>query len=394
MRTIDVAERRARLAKRQRIAAPFRTDDVAEAARSVVALHATDPATVYLSAWARLRKPEVKQVQKALYDDRTVVRMLGMRRTMFVPPRDLAPVIQASCARAIAVEQRKLLTKHLGDGSDIKDVPAFLDDVGAKTVEALAKRGEAFAQELAADEPRLRTKLLMAAGKNYEAEVNITTRVLFLLSAEGKLIRGRPRGSWLSSQYRWTTPEVWLGQHLDTMDTAEAKVELIRAWLGAFGPGTMADLRWWTKWAAADVKKALAAIGPTEVDLGNGSIGLVLPGDDAPTKPAVKPWLTFLPALDPTTMGWNERDWYLGDHGPTLSDRNGNAGPTIWADGRIVGGWAQRKDGEVVYRFLEDVGGEHEKRAEQEAERLTDWLADVRVIPRFRTPLERELSGS
>ena len=393
MRTIDAAERRARLGKRQRVAAPFRTDDVVEAARSVVALHATDPATVFLSAWARLRRPTFQQIEKALYDDRTLVRLLGMRRTMFVPPRELAPVLQASCARAIAVEQRKLMIRHLTKGTTIEDVPTFIDEVTKSTVEALEKRKEAFAQELAQDEPRLTTKLLMAQGKNYEAEINITSRVLFLLSTEGKIIRGRPRGTWLSSQYRWTTPELWLGEHLDTMGTEEAKVELVRAWLAQFGPGTIADLRWWTKWTAADVKKALAAIGPTEVDLGGGRIGLVLPGDDAPTRPTVKPWLTFLPALDATTMGWQERDWYLGEHGPTLFDTNGNAGPMIWADGRVVGGWGQRLDGEVVYRLLEDVGEEHERRAEAEAERLTTWLAGVRVIPRFRTPLERELSA-
>jgi hypothetical protein len=393
MRTIDVAERRARLAKRQRVAAAFRTDDVVEAARSVVALHATDPATVYLSAWARLKRPTFQQIERALYDDRTLVRLLGMRRTMFVPPRELAPVLQASSARAIAVEQRKLMIRHLSEGSTIEDVPTFVDEVTKSTVRALEKRKEAFAQELSQDEPRLRTKLLMAQGKTYEAEINITSRVLFLLSTEGKIIRGRPRGSWLSSQYRWTTPEVWLGEHLDTMPTEEAKVELVRAWLQQFGPGTIADLRWWTKWTAADVKKALAAIGPTEVDLGGGRVGLVLPGDDEPTRPTVKPWLTFLPALDATTMGWQERDWYLGDHGPTLFDRNGNAGPMIWADGRVVGGWGQRPDGKVVYRLLEDVGEEHERRAEAEAQRLTTWLAGVRVIPRFRTPLERELSA-
>lgn len=393
MRTIDIAERRARVAKRQRVASAFRTDDVAEAARSVVALHGTDVASVYLSAWARLKKPTIEQIERALYDDRTLVRLLGMRRTMFVPPRELAPVVQASSARAIAVEQRKLLIKHLGEGSEIADPATFLDDVAASTVAALEKRGEAFAQELSQDEPRLKTKLRMAQGKSYEAEVNITTRVLFLLSAEGKLIRGRPRGTWLSSQYRWTTPEVWLGEHLDTMTTEDAKVELVRAWLSAFGPGTIADLRWWTKWTAADVKRALAVLKPTEVDLGNGTTGIVLDGDDAPTKPNVKPWLTFLPALDPTTMGWQERAWYLGDHGKRLFDNTGNAGPTIWADGRVVGGWAQRKSGEVVYQFLEDVGAEHEQRAEREAERLTAWLAGVCVIPRFRTPLERELSS-
>ena len=74
-----------------------------------------------------------------------------------------------------------------------------------------------------------------------------------------------------------------------------------------------------------------------------------------------------------------------------LFDRSGNPGPTVWADGRVVGGWAQRPDGEVVVRLLEDVGADVAAGAAAEAERVSAWLGDRRVTPRFRTPLEREL---
>lgn len=92
-------------------------------------------------------------------------------------------------------------------------------------------------------------------------------------------------------------------------------------------------------------------------------------------------------------MGWFEREWYLGVHRSSLFDRNGNAGPTVWWQGKIVGGWAQRPDGEVVLRLLDDVGFDARKAIDREAGALQKWLDDVRVIPRFRTPLERELSG-
>ena len=101
----------------------------------------------------------------------------------------------------------------------------------------------------------------------------------------------------------------------------------------------------------------------------------------------------LLPALDPTVMGWKERAWYLGEHAPALFDRSGNAGPTVWWNGRIVGGWVQRKDGEVVFRLLEDVGAEATAAVAAEAERLAEWLGETRVLPRFRTPLERTLSA-
>jgi hypothetical protein len=111
---------------------------------------------------------------------------------------------------------------------------------------------------------------------------------------------------------------------------------------------------------------------------------------------AVEPWPALLPALDPTAMGWRDRAWYVGEHAPALFDRSGNIGPTAWWDGRIVGGWAQRKDGEIVVRLLEDVGAEASAALAAEAQRLHEWIgADpkIRVTPRFRTPLERELAG-
>jgi len=399
VRTIDAAERRARLALRHHLALGAMAADPAEAARGVVALHSTDPASVFLSLHARTasapttsgpsgRVPSsVADIEYALYEERSLVRMLGMRRTMFVVPVELAPIVQASSTNAIAAVQRRKYTQIIteagvGDGVWLKDV-----EEGA--VRALAARGAATGAELSTDEPRLRTQVLMAQGKAYEGKTNITTWVLFLLAAEGRIVRGRPRGSWISSQYRWSPIEAWLPGGMAEIPAEEARAELVRCWLAAYGPGTAADIKWWTGWTGGQVKQALAAIGPVEVDLG-GTTGLVLPDDTEPV-PAPPPGVSLLPALDPTPMGWQERSWYLGEHGPALFDRTGNVGPTVWWDGRIVGGWAQRASGEVVYRLLEDVGRDVTVAVEASAARLTEWIGDVRVTPRFRTPLEREL---
>ena len=59
-----------------------------------------------------------------------------------------------------------------------------------------------------------------------------------------------------------------------------------------------------------------------------------------------------------------------------------------------LGGWIQRPDGEIVTRLLEDVGAEAESAIEQRVGEVRGWLGAVRVIPRFRTPLEQELVAS
>jgi hypothetical protein len=255
----------------------------------------------------------------------------------------------------------------------------------------LATHGEGTAAELSVHEPRLRKQLLLARDKSYAASQSVVTRVLMQLAAEGRIIRGRPRGSWISSQYRWAPIEVWLKDGIDHLPTDTARVELVRRWLAAFGPGTVADIKWWTGWTAGAVRRATEKLGAVEVEL-DGTAGLVLP-DDLDPVPPVEPWVALLPALDPTVMGWAGRGWYLGEHGPSLFDRNGNAGPTIWCDGRIVGGWAHRKDGEIAYRLLQDVGAEAANAVATAADRLRAWIGDVRITPRFRTPLERALSA-
>ena len=86
-------------------------------------------------------------------------------------------------------------------------------------------------------------------------------------------------------------------------------------------------------------------------------------GDDGPVAGPAEPWAALLPGLDPTAMGWQERDWYLApDLRSALFDRSGNVGPTVWWDGRVVGGWAQRASGEVVWRLLDTDGVGREAR--------------------------------
>ena len=386
----SVAERRARLARRHLLAAPARAGTAAEVAAALIALHGTDPASVYLAAWARSadghRAIGHAAVERALYESGELVRMLGMRRTMFVVPADLAPVIQASCTDQIAERMRSGLIRNLAAAGVAPDAGRWLNEVGDATVTALTARGTATGAELARDEPRLRTQLVYAEGKNYGGPSNITSRVLMLLSAERRIARGRPRGGWTSSQYEWTPADPW-----PAGSAAAARAELARRWLLAFGPAPVSDLQWWTGWTAGQARAALGQLGTAKVDL-DGTPGVVLAGDEDP-EPATGPWAALLPALDPTPMGWRERGWFLGGHAPALFDRSGNIGPTVWWDGRIVGGWAQRPGGEIVFRQLEDVGAEAVAAMEAEAERLAGWLGAVRVTPRFRTPLERELSA-
>ncbi len=388
LRTVDVAERRARLAVRHHLAPGERAGTVATAADGVIAWHGTDPASVYLSARARTDGVDIAAIEHALYEERSLVRMLGMRRTVFVVPADLMPAIQSGCADQIAERLRRQLIQVVAAADIAPDAATWLKEVGDSTVRVLDERGSATGAELAKHEPRLRTQIIAAADNPYGGGVNLTTRLLTVLSAEGLIVRGRPRGGWTSSQFTWSAAPA-----RTDLTAADARSELARRWLVAFGPAPLSDLQWWTGWTAAQVRQAASSLDLTEVDL-DGTPGVLLAGDEDTPGP-VEPWAALLPALDPTAMGWRERAWYVGEHTAALFDRSGNIGPTAWWDGRIVGGWAQRPDGQIAVRLLEDPGAEAAAAITAEAARLGEWIGPgVRVTPRFRTPLERELSGS
>ena len=357
----------------------------------MVALHSTDAATVFLSVHVRSEGVLPADIERELYEDRVLVRMLGMRRTLFVVPRDLVPVVQAACTRTIAARERRRLEQWIAENEISTRPGAWVTRASTAALRALESQGEAFSSDLAQTVPMLGRRLRLGIGTKFEATQSAAARILPVLAMEGRVFRGRPRGTWISPQYRWVPATTWLGGEVEELDPAVAQAELLRRWLASFGPGTETDIRWWTGWTAREARAALAAVPHAEVDLGGGT-GYAL-ADDLEATETPEPSAALLPTLDPTTMGWKERDWYLGPHAALLFDSNGNAGPTVWWEGRVVGGWSQRRDGEIVFRLLDDVGADAVRAVETEAARVAAWLGDVRFSPGFLPPFQRELAA-
>lgn len=331
----------------------------------------------------------IEQLDSANYEERTLLKLLGMRRTVFIVPLDLAAVVQASSADALISGERKLLAKYLEEGGVADDGAAWIERVAAATIAALTARGEALATELSDDVPELKTQIPVNQGKSYGGTIGASTRVLFLLGCEARIARTRPRGTWISSLHRWSTMENWLGAPLPSMPLAEARARLIGAWLRTYGPVTTTDTQWWSGWSKGEAVKALAANGAVEVRLDEGT-GWVLP-DDLDDPGPVDPWAALLPSLDQAVMGWKERRWTLGEHEAEMFDRSGNVGPTVWVNGRVVGMWVHRSGGDIAIHLFEDVGSDTRALIDAAADALNSRLGGTAVAPRFPTPIDKRL---
>lgn len=385
VRHVDDRERRARLARRHALGGAHRVPTIADAVAATVCLHATEPATPYLSLFARLDDVDRPTVARALYEERSIVKHLAMRRTLFGFPPDLLPAALGSASARVAAQQRRQLPRDLARTGGFSDPEATVAEIESELLRVLAANGPATTGELAEAAPATLAQRLDG--------IALTPRVLTILSAEGRVYRGAQSTGWRSSRPRWTLAEQWVPDLPAPLTPAQGYAVLVAAWLRAFGPGTESDLVWWLGATKAAVRAALQDVGAVPVSLdGTDDLGWLLP-DDLEPEPPVDPWVALLPVLDATTMGWKQRDFYLGPHAPLLFDSAGNAGTTAWVDGRVVGGWHQDADGVVVVSLLEDVPAPARRALDAEADRLTSWLAGERVGTVYPSPLMRERTG-
>jgi hypothetical protein len=331
----------------------------------------------------RMRHPSVEEVERALYVDRSVVRHHAMRRTLWVATPPVVRLMHAAATRRLVGPEHRRTARLLAENG-IDDPDAWLAEAREQVLAALSEHGPMTARSLGAKVPALRHKIVMAPGKKYSATVSAHTRVLLNLGFEGRIVRTRPTGSWVNGAYTYAAADSWVEGGLDGPGEREAARELALRWLRAFGPATTADLQWWMGWTVATTKAALADSAAVEVLLDDGP-GWVAPGDEGPVEPA-GPWVALLPGLDPTTMGWKQRGWYLPQVAADAFDRMGNAGPTIWVDGQVVGVWAQRPDGEIRTRTFVELSGDQEAAVQHRAAEVAEMVGDTRFTVRFPSP--------
>ncbi|MEW6059047.1 MAG: winged helix DNA-binding domain-containing protein [Actinomycetota bacterium] len=309
----------ARVLARQHLAERAR-GGVVSVVRDLVGLHATSATTPYLSLLARMDGFAKEDLERELYEKRTLVRTRCMRTTVFVLPRELlAPSFAAT----------------------------------SRTFESMSLRYLQAQSELAGEYERLSEEILQLVGDGSMTVAEIRgilgveghiSPVVNMMCDRGLLVRDRPARGWRDAAHRYARldrayPDIDL-----RMDEAEATAEIIRRYLHAFGPVTETDAAWWAGLSKKRVRAALAHLGAAVVSL---DVGLMLAEDAAacvegrePDGEAARPAVALLPLLDPFLMGYKDRSRFLAaSDEPFVFDRSGNASSTILVDGHIAGVW-------------------------------------------------------
>ena len=391
------------LARKQHLLPRSRLTDVVQVTRDIVALHATIATGPYLSLWARVPGFQPGMLADALYERRSLARVLCMRTTLHVVPSDEAPLFLQAYGdqmdrRAPAEHQIDLLLVRAGLCEE-EEAGAVLEKLHGQVLDVLAESGPSTVREISQAVPELEAKIRHSVGKPYEGEFSVGSRLIPSMCVQGLLIRARPRGRWRSNLYEYAALSEWLPDlNLDPVAPEEARTWLVRRYLSAFGPATFDDIRWWTGFTKGEAEDALLSLKRDLVEAAIEDLGeaYLMMAKDAQRlsdyAPPETPHISFLPALDPYIMGYRDRRRFLApEHNAQVFDRAGNAMPTVWVNGQVVGAWGQRKNGEVVYGLFEEENEEELTLLEAEAQRLEDWMNGEYLPQRTHTAFTRVL---
>lgn len=396
---LDQAHVNAYVAHKQHLLPAARGSDVTEITRDIAALHATVPTGPFLSLWARVVPFARDLLENALYTERVLARTICMRQTLHVVPSDelprYIPVYIERYGASVRAEGEALLVQA---GLCIEsEAAAAWSDLQDRVREVVSDRGLCTVQDLGRAIPELRSQIRYSVGKSYGGTFSVGSRLIPAMCTSGVLIRAKPRGTWRSNLYAYALLSDWLpGIDLQAWRPSDARAWLVRRYLRTFAPATVEDVQWWTGLSRRETMSALDALRPSLIEVSIAGLGthLMLDADWAQCQDLAElssscAW--FLPALDPYVMGYSDRRRFLDPgHQEAVLDRAGNAVPTVWVDGQIVGAWAQRKDGTVAYGLFEPHPGARAV-LEAEAQRLQAFLCGEYLAIRSHTLFTRKL---
>ncbi len=179
----------------------------------------------------------------------------------------------------------------------------------------------------------------------------------------------------------WSTPrEGYFGRYValeepEAFDSLEARVELVRRYLAAFGPASAQDFRIWAMMRMAEVKPAFDRLGPARRYRDERGRELV----DVPRAPLPKAEtpapVRFLPRWDNALLAYVDRARIIPDaYRKRVISMNGDVAQTFLVDGFVAGTWSF-EDGRVVAKRFSKLPRSVLREVEEEGARLEAFLA-------------------
>jgi len=334
-------------------------------------LHAQVLSSAELTLWARVDELKRPTVQRALWEERRLVKTWAMRGTLHLLPADELRLWYA----ALSTSRRYLRPAHWLKyfGVTIEDLDRLTEAIGT------ALDGRVMTREGLVREVERITGSAELGGKLAQSSWGT---ILKPAAFGGRLCFGPSVGQ----RVQFTHPDSWLGATgclpgapVDPQDAAAA---VTRRFLTAYGPATYYDLaRWWGGGGISTAKQWIALLGEdvSLVDLDGLSAWMLTAdirrtGEVAPSRS-----VRLLPAFDQYVIGasWHASHLLPGDLRGRVYRPQGWISPVLLVNGLMRGVWRHEKKGsrvEVVIEPFVKASRWVRQAAGEEAERLAAFL--------------------
>jgi uncharacterized protein YcaQ len=340
--------------------------------RDVGALHAQLMSAAELSLWARVDGLPADYVEKALWQDRILLKLWAIRGTLHLIRSEDFPLVVGALRGFDHFRKGAWLKYH---GVTLEEVDAIIEGVHATLTDTGITREE-LADALAAHTGNLHLKELLLSGWG---------ALLKPAAFQGNLCFAPNQGQ----NVTFVRPDLWLGrENGDIPASPQAFQEILHRYLTAFGPATPDDFARWWGWKAPQAKKLFKAAGKaiTEIEVRDRDREVegwkaYLPTEalDRIEQLPDPDGLHLLPFFDPYVVALPRSNTYFLDEGhkAKVYRQQGWISPVVVADGRIVGVWEQDKQkSKTVLNVTLFEEGTAQVRAgiEKEAARMGEYV--------------------
>lgn len=327
-------------------------------------------------------------LERALYDERILIRIPCMRSHLYVVPSEDLPAYYQASKRILGDDVTgylDYLVAHSHTDSPKKIVPS---ELMPRVLEVINTRGPCTIEELAEFLPVLGTRLTPDNDESEVGEFTLASRLVPAMCSQGLLVHARPKGSWRSDMDSYAALSSWLpGVSLDSLDGRVALQRVVRAYLAAFGPAAVGDMvHWFGSPRRREVIAALMDLGPqvSRVEVVGFPGEYLVPSDDVPHLFSSAPSERFarlLPPCDSTLMAYRDTSRFLHpSYRERVYDWVGESQGAVMVDGLVRGLWSlNTKPDRISIRLFEALDPEAIAMIGEEAIRLAPLVADDRL---------------
>jgi Winged helix DNA-binding domain len=339
--------------------------EMVEVTGRICGLHAQVMSSAELTLWARVDGLDRDAMQKALWEERSLVKLWAMRGTLhLLPAAEIGMWLaalgtyqhykKAAWLRGFGITEKEL-ERLIGTVEKALDgEPLTRDELGAKV--AKLTRSKAMGERI---------------GGSWGAYLKPA-------SFQGRLCFGPSEGQ----RVRFTTPASWVPGGVPEVDPDDALREITRRYLAAYAPATREDLRRWWGVRPVQAGRMLTALGDeaVEVDV-DGESCWMLAEHAAEAAALRKPRnvARLLPGFDQWAVGASRSApaQLNPEHKARVHRPQGWISPVLLVNGRIDGVWKYELRGGRLLIEIEPFGKLPvwaRKQATAEAGRLAEYL--------------------